>query len=541
MERPRQSRWHSVELDGQPDRLSVPCCLCSRSLPPWLTLSDFADPAAINSSFVHTTARSTFTFTNNPATVALEANFVSPVTPADVFRQSIPFSYLSLTVTSLDGRPHSVQVYTDVNGLWLADKEEEQLEWEHKREPDWNGIRFRLTHQRPFTEEQIEKGWTADRILSGDAWYAAGIDKAIATTFSAGEDATTTRRLFASQGQLDNGSRRIPRHATTTTRTRDRANSSAIVDEPVFAFAHDFGAVNAATPADARTQLLAIGHVRDPLVQYMAQGNRTVDMRPLWRSAFDSTESLVKFFLGDFDHAVRASDAFNAKLYSDARKVDGDEYAHVVSVSTRQISAALEAVWDEEPLNSDTGAKNGRLVAFSPVTGDPIPAMSKLFPKSLGRKKIAPEILLSAHPWFFLASHAQRSELERQLWNGRRARPFPPVHGLCSAIARAPLDRTNAPVRRDGALHASSPTSRYRRSLPSLHWTVSWIPSATVPTLPFRSRYLLVGRSCVPPLCFSRAATIFCTQGCRSKRQATCSIWCSRACGAAIRARTRPS
>jgi len=330
------------------------------------------DPAAINSSFVHTTAESRFTFTNDPPTVSIEANFISPITPADIFRQSIPFSYLKLTVNSLDDKPHYVQVYTEVNGLWTADAEEEQLEWESKGEKDWRGIRFRLKDQRPFTEEQIEEGWTADRILSGDVWYAAkNMASHSETTFSAGDDARTTRETFAKLGWLnDTSSHTSPR----ATRTRDRQNSTHVLDEPVFAFAHDFLWVNAARPLESRTQLLTIGHVRDPLVQYMEAGNKTVPLRPLWRSTFGSTEHLISFFLQDFTKQFEMSKSFNSKLYSDARKVDGDEYAHVVSVSTRQIFAALEAVWDE---NEEGIHANNGLVAYSPITGQPIPAMGE--------------------------------------------------------------------------------------------------------------------------------------------------------------------
>ena len=36
--------------------------------------------------------------------------------PGDWVKQSIPFSYLSLTAKSLDGAAHAVQVYSDVSG-----------------------------------------------------------------------------------------------------------------------------------------------------------------------------------------------------------------------------------------------------------------------------------------------------------------------------------------------------------------------------------------------------------------------------------------
>ena len=36
--------------------------------------------------------------------------------PGDWVKQSIPFSYMSLTAESLDGAAHTVQVYSDVSG-----------------------------------------------------------------------------------------------------------------------------------------------------------------------------------------------------------------------------------------------------------------------------------------------------------------------------------------------------------------------------------------------------------------------------------------
>ncbi|GAA6026149.1 hypothetical protein JCM11491_006148 [Sporobolomyces phaffii] len=341
----------------------------------WTWMGNATDyPPALNASFVHTTAGSKFVLTDDPPTVSIEANFVSPVTPADLFRQSVPFSYLDLTVASLDARAHSVQVYTELDGLWLADNEGDEIEWESKGEPDWRGIRFRLKDQRPFEEEQIEKGWTADRILSGDVWYAARASKAhVETSFAAGDDAATTRRTFATDGSLANRSNHT---APRTTRTRDSMDASRILDEPVFAFAHDFGSVSTATSREARSQLVTIGHVRDPLVQYMTRGNETVPLRPLWRSTFPTVERLISFFLGDYANAVEMSAAYNKKLYADARKVDGQEYAHVVSISTRQVFAALEAVWDESDEASSTAATG--LLAYSPLTGQPIPTMVML-------------------------------------------------------------------------------------------------------------------------------------------------------------------
>ncbi|GAA5888237.1 hypothetical protein JCM5296_000242 [Sporobolomyces johnsonii] len=340
----------------------------------WNWMGNLTDwPAAVNSSFTHKTAESIFTLTNDPPTVALTASFLSPITPADLFRQSLPFSYLRLSVESLDGKHHQVEAYSEVNGLWLADDETEEMEWESKEEKEWTGLRYRLENQRLFEEEQITEGWTADRILHGDMWYAAqtGSSSPVKTTFSAGDDAISTRHSFASTGTLGNTLNSTFR----PTRTRASSNLSQVLDEPVFAFSHSFGTVSPSSSISSRSALLAIGHVRDPVVEYMTAGEVVAPLRPLWRSTFSSTESLLSFFFRDYADVLKLSDEFNAKLYADAREVDGQEYGHVVAVSTRQIFMALEAVWDE----SEEG-RDGRtgLMTYSPITGLPVPTMMML-------------------------------------------------------------------------------------------------------------------------------------------------------------------
>lgn len=66
-------------------------------------------------SLKYTSTRTTFTM-NVGGLVQMVAEFFSPVYPDDLRRQSIPFSYLKISVASLDGRTHHVQIYSDVSG-----------------------------------------------------------------------------------------------------------------------------------------------------------------------------------------------------------------------------------------------------------------------------------------------------------------------------------------------------------------------------------------------------------------------------------------
>jgi hypothetical protein len=47
--------------------------------------------------------------------VEMKITFLSPLTPHDLKRQSLVFSYLDVQVSSLDGNDHQVQLYSDIS------------------------------------------------------------------------------------------------------------------------------------------------------------------------------------------------------------------------------------------------------------------------------------------------------------------------------------------------------------------------------------------------------------------------------------------
>ena len=42
------------------------------------------------------------------------------VQPTDLVKQSLPFSYMSVSAKANDGGSHSVQVYTDISAEWVT-------------------------------------------------------------------------------------------------------------------------------------------------------------------------------------------------------------------------------------------------------------------------------------------------------------------------------------------------------------------------------------------------------------------------------------
>ena len=75
-----------------------------------------AIPPVVNqTAFSYSSTRSVFSM-DVGGLVNMTITFLSNITPNDLQRQSVPFSYLDVQVTSMDGAPHDVQVYTDISG-----------------------------------------------------------------------------------------------------------------------------------------------------------------------------------------------------------------------------------------------------------------------------------------------------------------------------------------------------------------------------------------------------------------------------------------
>ena len=64
-------------------------------------------------SFEYTSTRSSFVM-DVAGVVEMNITFLSSITPTDLMRQSLIFSYVDVSVTSTDGAAHDVQLYTDI-------------------------------------------------------------------------------------------------------------------------------------------------------------------------------------------------------------------------------------------------------------------------------------------------------------------------------------------------------------------------------------------------------------------------------------------
>lgn len=74
-----------------------------------------AGPTLVNqTAFTYTSTSSVFTM-NVDGKVEMTIKFLSPITPNDYMRQSLVFSYMDVSVQSLDGAEHAVELYSDIS------------------------------------------------------------------------------------------------------------------------------------------------------------------------------------------------------------------------------------------------------------------------------------------------------------------------------------------------------------------------------------------------------------------------------------------
>ncbi|KAI0650359.1 DUF1793-domain-containing protein [Trametes meyenii] len=266
---------------------------------------------ATQKSLQFTSTQSIFVLTAGP--IDLTVTFLSPVEPSDLVNQSLPLSYYAVSAASNDGQSHNVQLYTDISAEWVTGDNSLTANWT-------TTTGSVLTHQVQLAS-QSEFSEIGDHIQQGSAYHST-LNTAGAT-FQTGED-VVVRAQFINNGKLAN--------------TQDTAFRAVSDRWPVFAFAHDLGAVGRGATAPV---VFSVGHVRDPAIQYIVANNGRQSRSLFFWTRFSTVASAISTFLGDYANALARAKAFDAKVDADANKISAD-YASIVELSIRQGFGAVE-------------------------------------------------------------------------------------------------------------------------------------------------------------------------------------------------------
>ncbi|KAM3508374.1 hypothetical protein MY10362_001219 [Beauveria mimosiformis] len=275
--------------------------------------TDFANQTA-----QHYTSTKTEFVMNVGGKVELTVCFLSPVFPDDHRRQSIPFSYLSVKVKSIDHHLHSVQIYSDVTGEFASGDSAAIIEWEHRKENGLRSHHFWRRNQDIFNEANDQASW--------GNWYWTTKDQR-GVSYQIGQD-TVVRKQFTNNGHLD---------GSIDNQFR------AVKDRwPVFALSRDLGKVLAPV-----TTLFTIGITQDETIQYHGIEEKK-GLPSLWRDYFKTDAELVKFFYNDYSYTSRYCLKLDQRIETESKAVAGPEYATITTLALRQFYGAIQLVGTKE-------------------------------------------------------------------------------------------------------------------------------------------------------------------------------------------------
>ena len=255
------------------------------------------------------------------AHVHVTLTFMTPALPQDLDALSLPLSFITWQVRSVDGNRHAVAVYDSTSSQLVVNQVREKVEWSRETAGSLNILRV-------GTVEQHVLGSSGDdhRIDWGYAYVAAPESQAQAAI---GGDSDLINS-FVGAGKLPlQDDARMPR---------------AVNDgQPVMAFAFDLGSV-AATPV---TRQVMVAYDEIAAIKYFGK-----NLLPYWkRNGVTAPEMLVKAHR-DYSKLAQRCAKFDADLTRDATKVGGEKYAQMAALAYRQCAAAcgLAADANKQPL-----------------------------------------------------------------------------------------------------------------------------------------------------------------------------------------------
>jgi hypothetical protein len=253
------------------------------------------------------------TFTVTASDVKFVLDFFSPVSPHNCVRQSMPFSYLTVSTSSLKSETPSVQIYSDMDNSWVGQfGDNVQLDW-HWETTQESTQAFTLSQKgtAKFSEE-------ADMALWGTAAYCTRENASKLSNAVGNVD--KIRNSFAANGNLAGGGDFRP--------------------GSVFAYSHDLGSLQG-----TENVTFVIGQVRDPAVSYHG-----VERSSYWRSVCKDVNCGCVHALDDFHAADEESR--NLDAYLAGSKVGSTNHSDILVLSTRQTFGTLELTIPSDSLDT---------------------------------------------------------------------------------------------------------------------------------------------------------------------------------------------
>ena len=291
--------------------------------PPW----GFSTPAMKQTSVRVQPTQTIATFTSDAVT--LTATFTQPSIADSQLLSSREHVYITVNVTSNDGKAHDVQIYLDAASDMVVSypsSANDAVVWAdvsqqlRRLKAGTHGYSMKVDGAKPFafTGDTTRPNW-------GTLYFAANSPAYVTSTAAA---ANATRSAFVHGASLPAFDTHMP-----------RVSLGAGANTPVIAFVFDVS-VNASSSASAVSTLF---YDEGETIEFFG-----VPMSPYWTHLYPSALAATVAAITDYDAIMRLAGAYDALLINTATELSNDKFATLLALAHRQVIGASVTVWNEE-------------------------------------------------------------------------------------------------------------------------------------------------------------------------------------------------
>ena len=249
-----------------------------------------------------------YTFGNSQINVVL--TFTTPRLPSNLEAMTLPVTYISWAVQSVDGKSHNVQIYYSTSAAVAVNTTDQQVQWSREAFGSLTALQCGTPTQDYFD-------------VSGDP---VGIDWGYIYTAAPANLSTAT---------VDSDSNCINSFISGGSVSSTVSNAMPVavnVGNPVEAVSFNLGQVGQATVS--RHVLVAYDEVY--AIDYF-----NVNEPPYWRTEFANASSMLQWADANYSTLITRCQTFDWTVLQDASKIGGYQYATLVSLAYRQSLAAM--------------------------------------------------------------------------------------------------------------------------------------------------------------------------------------------------------
>ena len=266
-----------------------------------------------------TPTRSIYRFEN--AQVQVTLTFMTAALPHDLDVLARPLSYLTWTVSSVDGMPHAVSIYDSASSQLTVNQPDETVDWSREKAGDLTALKMGTDAQPILGSEgddhRIDWGYLYLAATAGQTQAAIGADQDLVNAF-------VERGGLPAQDDT-----RMPR---------------AVDDaQPVMALVFDLG--NVGSQPVNRHVIVAYDEIY--AIKYFGR-----QLRPYWRRNGMGPAELLQKAEEDYPSLLERCEKFDRDLTADLTLVGGGQYAQICALAYRECMAAcgLAADANGQPL-----------------------------------------------------------------------------------------------------------------------------------------------------------------------------------------------